>query len=161
MPTNTLRRATLLILIAAVLLSYPGAIMLLGAQKAIEIGNILVLALASGIVVAYAPVAWDALRTGLVDGAGILSIGIFASWAGAVVARGGSIIWRAAGQPPEWLNSAPWGVHIAFTCVGALCHLIAPEAVSGRVPTRQWIKIGILVAFAVLTVAAMTLFDAD
>jgi hypothetical protein len=54
MPTNTLRRTTLIALLVSVLGSYPGAIWLLGPIKAIEIGNVMVLALAAGIVVAYA-----------------------------------------------------------------------------------------------------------
>ena len=149
-PTNTIDRRILLWMSIVVILSYPCAIMVLGPQRAIEIGNVMVLALAVRIVVAYAPVVRDAMRHGLVDGANILSVGIFTSWLAVVIARGGSIIWRLAGQPVEWLNSAPWGVHIALSCVGALCHLIAPEAVAGRVPTKQWIKIGILVALGVL-----------
>ncbi|MFC5421938.1 hypothetical protein ACFPOB_20460 [Bosea eneae] len=150
-------------MLVGVVLSYPAAIATLGPQKAIEIGNIMVLALAAGIVVAYAPLAWMAFRKGgLIDGADILSVGIFASWAGVLYARSGSILWRLSGQPVDWLNSGAWGFHIAFSCVGALCHLIAPEAVAGRVPTRQWIKIGALVALAVLVVAGLTvLVDAD
>jgi hypothetical protein len=162
MPMNTLRRWTLIAMLLAVVASYPVAIVVLGAQKAIEIGNVMVLALSAGIVVAYAPVARDAFRYGMIDGANILSIGIFASWLATFVARGGSIVWRLAGQPPEWLNSAPWGFHIALSCMGALCHLIAPEAVAGRVPTRQWIKIGVLVALTVLIVAGLaSVFGAD
>ncbi|WP_156410514.1 hypothetical protein [Bosea sp. Root381] len=158
MPTNTLRRTTLIALLVSVLGSYPGAIWLLGPIKAIEIGNVMVLALAAGIVVAYAPVARDALRYGLIDGANILSIGIFASWLGVVVARGGSILWRLSGQPLEWLNSGWWGFHIALSCIGALCHLVAPEAVAGRVPTRHWIKIGLLVALGVLFAGVVAVF---
>lgn len=157
MPTNTLSRVTLIAILLGVLLSYPIAITALGPRRAIEIGNIMVLALSAGIVVAYAPVARDALRHGLIDGANILSVGIFASWLGVFIARGGSIVWRLAGQPVEWLNSGWWGIHIAMSCIGALCHLIAPEAVAGRVPTRHWIKIGLLVAGAVLFFAGMAL----
>lgn len=161
MPTNHLRRRTLLSLISVIVFGYPASIALMGPQRAIEIGNIMALALSAGIVVAYAPVARDALRNRLIDGAGILSIGIFASWSGALLARGGSIVWRLAGQPVEWLNSAAWGFHIAATCVGALCHLVAPEAVAGRVPTKHWIRIGILVAGAVLVVAGAAVLDPD
>lgn len=156
MPTNSLQRVSLLLMILVVLASYPAAIMLLGPRKAIEIGNIMVLALSAGIVVAYAPVARDAFRYGLIDGANILSIGIFASWLGVLLARGGSIVWRLSGQPVDWLNSGWWGFHIALSCTGALCHLVAPEAVAGRVPTRQWIKIGVLVAITVMLVAGVT-----
>lgn len=156
MPTNTLNRITLVVMVGAVLLSYPAAITILGPRRAIEIGNVMVLALAAGIVVAYAPVARDSFRYGMIDGANILSIGIFSSWLGVLMARGGSILWRLADQPVDWLNSGWWGFHIALSCIGALCHLVAPEAVAGRVPTRQWIKIGVLVAIAVFVVAGLT-----
>lgn len=155
MPANSLRRSTLLIMSAVVILSYPAAMLLLGPRMAIEIGNIMVLALSAGIVVAYAPIVKDALRHHLIEGSDILTIGIFVGWLATFYARGGSIIWRLLGQPPEWLNSALWGFHIALSCVAALAHLIAPGAIAGRVPTRQWLKIGALVTIGVLLVAAV------
>jgi len=155
MPTNSLRRSTLLTMILAVILSYPCAIAVLGPKAAIEIGNIMVFALSAGIVVAYGPIVKDALRHHYVDGPNILTIGIFVGWSATFLARGGSIIWRLLGQPPDWLNSSLWGFHIALSCVSALAHLIAPGAVAGRVPTRQWLKIGALVAIGVLFVCGM------
>jgi hypothetical protein len=161
MPTNELARRTLLFVLGCVLLSYPVAVLALGPRVAIETGNVILLSLASGIVVAYAPVAWQALRHGLVDGAGILSIGIFASWLGVVIARGVSIVWRVLDKPVDWLDSPWWGIHIAASTVGAMCHLIAPEAVSGRVPTREWVRIGLMVAGGVFVGAGLVIFNLD
>lgn len=48
-------------------------------------------------VVAYAPVAWDALKRGMIDGASILAIGILSSWAAVAVARMVSV--AGDGQP--------------------------------------------------------------
>lgn len=155
MPTNSLRRSTLLTMIFAVILSYPFAILFFGPKAAIEIGNVMVLALSAGIVVAYGPIVRDALRHHYIDGPHILTIGIFLGWAATFFARGGSIIWRLMGQPPDWLNSSLWGFHIALSCASALAHLVAPGAVAGRVPTRQWLRIGALVAIGVLFVSGL------
>ena len=155
MPTNSLSRVTVVLMMILIAVGYYGSIAILGSAKAIEIGNVMVLALATGIVVAYAPVAWQAMKHDPIDGANILSLGIFTSWAGVLVARGVSIIWRLAGQPVDWLNSGWWGIHIALSCIGGLYHIVAPEAVAGRVPTKHWIRIGLLVAFAVLAVAGL------
>lgn len=155
MPTNSLRRSTLLIMIVTVILSYPCAIMVLGPKAAIEIGNIMVFALSAGIAVAYAPIVRDAFRHTYIDGPNILTIGIVVGWTATFFARGGSILWRLLGQPPEWLNSSLWGFPIALSCVAALAHLVAPGVVAGRVPTRQWLKIGALVAAGVLAVSGM------
>lgn len=155
MPTNSLRRSTLLAMIGSVILSYPCAIIIFGPKMAIEIGNIMVFALAAGIIVAYGPIVRDALRHTYVDGPNILTVGIFVGWSATFLARGGSIVWRLVGQPPEWLNSSLWGFHIALSCVSALAHLVAPGAVAGRVPTRQWLKIGALVAIGVLFVSGL------
>lgn len=155
MPTNSLRRSTLLSMILSVIVSYPCAILLLGPKAAIEIGNIMVFALSAGIAVAYAPIVRDAFRYSYIDGPNILTVGIFVGWSATFLARGGSIVWRLLGQPPDWLNSSLWGFHIALSCVAALAHLVAPGAVAGRVPTRQWLKIGALVAVGVLFVSGL------
>lgn len=162
MPTNELRRRTLIVMLLAVVFSYPTAILMLGSRVAIETGNVIVLSVASGIVVAYAPVAWQAMRKGrLIDGADILSIGIFTAWCGVAYARMGSIIWRMLDKPVSWLDSGWWGFHIAMTCMGALCHLVAPEAVSGRVPTKEWIRIGLMVAAGVFCGAILVIINLD
>lgn len=57
--------------------------------------------------------------------------------------------------PAGCARPSAWGFHIAAACVGTMCHLVAPEAVAGRVPTRHWIKIGVMVAGTVLLVAGL------
>lgn len=160
-PTNELHRRTLLVLLGAVIFSYPAAVLALGSRVAIETGNVILLSLASGIVVAYAPVAWDALKRGMIDGASILAIGILSSWAGVVVARSISILWRVVDKPVEWLDSPYWGLHILFSTIGAMCHLVAPEAVGGRIPTREWVRIGLMVAAGVFVGAGLVIFNLD
>ncbi len=160
-PTNELHRRTLLILLGLVILSYPVAVISLGPRVAIETGNVILLSLACGIVVAYAPVAWEALRRGMIDGASILAIGILASWLGVALARVVSVAWRVLDKPLDWLDSPWWGTHIACSTVGAMCHLIAPEAMAGRIPTREWVRIGLMVAAGVFVGAGLIIFNLD
>lgn len=160
-PTNELHRRTLLVLLGAVIFSYPAAVLTLGARVAIETGNVILLSLACGIVVAYAPVAWDALKRGMIDGASILAIGILSSWAAVAVARMVSVAWRVIDKPVEWLDSPWWGTHIALSTIGAMCHLVAPEAVGGRIPTREWVRIGLMVAAGVFIGAGLIIFNLD
>lgn len=160
-PTNELHRRTLLVLLGAVIFSYPAAVLTLGSRAAIETGNVILLSLACGIVVAYAPVAWDALKRGMIDGASILAIGILSSWAGVAVARTVSVVWRVVDKPVDWLDSPWWGTHIALSTIGAMCHLVAPEAVGGRIPTREWVRIGLMVAAGVFIGAGLVIFNLE
>lgn len=160
-PTNELHRRTLLILLGCVILSYPLAVLSLGSRVAIETGNVILLSLACGIVVAYAPVAWESLRRGMIDGASILAIGILSSWAGVVVARTVSIVWRVLDKPVDWLDSPWWGSHLMLSTIGAMCHLIAPEAMAGRIPTRELVRIGLMVAGGVFVGAGLIIFNLD
>lgn len=56
---------------------------------------------------------------------------------GTAVARVVSIIWRVMDKPIDWLDPPWWGTHIALSTIGAMCRLVAPEAVGGRIPTRN------------------------
>ncbi len=160
-PTNELHRSTLILLLISVAGVYPLVAATFGSRVAIETANVVLLSLASGVVVAYAPVALSTFRTAMLDGAAILSLGIFIGWSGVTMARGGSIVWRLFDKPPEWLDSAVWGTHIVLSILSALCHMIAPEAVSGKVPTRQWVRIGLMVAAGVFAGAGLVLFNLD
>lgn len=161
MQVNYLRRSTLLILLAVVLAGYPTSISIIGQEKAIETGNVMLLSLAVGIMIAYAKNAWEALHTEFIIGGDVLAIGIFLSWAGVAMARGGSIIWRILDQPVSWLNSGYWGMHICLTAMGGVCHLVAPRAISGRVPTQQWIKIGAITAVSVFFATLIAIYTLD
>ena len=150
MPVNSIRRETLLLSIGLIIFAYFVAVFTVGARTAIELGNVLLFSLSAGIAVAYAPIVRDALRYPYIDGGSILSIGIYLGWSATFIARGFSITWRLMGQPVEWLDSAIWGSHIALSCASAFAHMVAPGAVAGKVPTQQWLKIGALVAMAIL-----------
>jgi hypothetical protein len=149
MSPEALRRATLVTILTSTLGGYAFLVAALGSRGAIETANVAMLSLASAIVFAYAPVLWQDLRFARLDRAAILSIGIFVSWGAVIYRTGCSIVWRLADKPVDWLDSGLWGLHLPLSCFAAICHLIAPEVLAGRVPTRRWIKIGLIVASGV------------
>ncbi len=155
-PVNELHRSTLITLMGSVFVGYPISIALLGQSDAIEIGNIILASLALGVAVAYSPVALAVARYKVLDGASVLSFGIWIGWVSIFYRTGGAIAWRFFDKPDGWIDSALWGLHIAGTCSAALCHLLGPEAMNGRVPTKQWIRVGAIVAAAALVAGVIT-----
>jgi cytochrome bd-type quinol oxidase subunit 2 len=143
----TLRRSTLIVLFAGPPLLYLTTAAWLGSRSAIEIANAALLALAGGVATAYFPSFWAAMTTGpFVPGRHVLGAGIFVGFASILIARTYSILWRAMGQDPSWLDRWDWGLHISLATAAALGHLAAKEALKGSVPKREWVRIGIYVA---------------
>lgn len=130
---------------------YFGTAALYNGRVAIEFGNAVLLALAAGVAFVYAPIFWMAV-TGPrnVPWQFVLGSGIFLGFTGVFAARLTSIVWRALGQPQDWLDSTLWGAHIALTTAAALGHMLAPKSIHGVVPTFQWLKLGMLVAAGIL-----------
>lgn len=84
MPTkavNELKRRTLLGLMACFAVGYFAAINILGQERALEIGNMIMFSLAVGIVIAYTTTAWAGIKYVRLDGATVLSLGIWLGWA--------------------------------------------------------------------------------
>jgi hypothetical protein len=48
-----------------------------------------------------------------------------------------------------------------LSAIGAMCHLVAPEAVGGRIPTREWVRMGLMVAAGVFVGAGLIIFNLD
>ena len=143
---NYLRRSTLLWINAVLALGYFTLALLSGGQTAIEVFNAILFGLSAGVVVAFAVPAWEAIRKPYLTGPDILKIGIFVSWGAADFARVLSIMWRLHGKPTAWLDSWVWGMYIPGMCMAALSHVIAPEAMEGRIPTRAMRTWGFRVA---------------
>ena len=116
------------------------------ARVLIEVLNGLVFAIACGVIVAYIPTVSAAVRLRRPGGSDILVVGIWLAWISLVEARIWSIVWRSLGSP-RWLVNTDFTTHIiALAALAGIFHLAGPEAIDGRVPTRQWIRIGIIVA---------------
>ena len=133
---NYLKRSTFLFLTFTVALGYVALAVAGSVSVAIEIYNALLFGAAAGVVVAYFLPASDAFRCPYLSGGDMLRIGIFMSWSAVFLARSISIAWRFLDQPPGWLDSVAWGFHIPGSLMAAYAHIISPEALDGRVPSR-------------------------
>lgn len=152
---NYLRRSTFLALNGLVAGGYVGLAIWSGGRLAIEIYNAFLFGAAAGVVVAYLLPAWRAIRHPYLSGGHMLRIGIFMSWSAVLLARSVSIVWRFSDQPPAWLDSVAWGFHIPGSLMAAYAHIISPEALDGRVPTRAMTTWGFRVMFAATAVALL------
>ena len=110
----------------------------------ITVLNCLVFAIACGVIAAYLPSVWMAMRKRHPSQGDILVVGIWLAWVSLVEARLWSIGRRALGRP-DWLINTDITTHII-----AIALLAGPEAIEGKVPTKQWIRIGLLVAAGAL-----------
>ncbi len=144
---HTLYRSTMWVILIGPLVLYIGTSALWSGRDAIELGNGVLMALAAGVAVTFAPTAWRAFTKGTyVAREDVLATGIFIGFAGIFMARLFSIVWRASGQDPSWLDSWLWGAHIALSTSAALYHSVAPGAIHGSIPTARLVKIGAWVA---------------
>ena len=158
-PFNELKRSTLLALMSVFFVGYFGSILTLGQETAIELGNMILFSLAIGIVTAYTTTAWGIFRYSMLDGATVLSIGIWLGWLSISYRTAGAVLWRFFDKPEGWLDSALWGLHILGTCCSAICHLLGPESMNGRVPTKEWVRIGVIVAGAMMLAGTLTILS--
>lgn len=154
---NELSRTTLIAMLCGLASLYPLSIISFGPQPTFELSNILLLSFAVGLFVAYTPNVIDAFSRPMIDGAGLLAIAIWIFWAGTAIGRMLSITWRLFGKPPTWLDNAIWSSQNAFLCTAAVCFMLAPEVVAGRVPPRQWMKLGLMTAASVFAAACYIL----
>lgn len=158
-PVNDLHRSTLIVLLSAIFIGYIVSVLVLGQERTVEAGNIIRLSLWSGAAIASFPSAVSAFRHPRLDGAAILALGIFFGGFGVVYQTLGSVAWRLVGKPPEWVDSWLWGLHIAIFSCSAACILLGPEATNGKVPTKQWLKIGVYVAASMMLFGIAALFQ--
>lgn len=74
-----------------------------------------------------------------------LIIGIVCAGLSTALMRGWSAFYRILGRP-EWMFENPiFGYLILLGIFGGVIHLTAPGAIGGRVPARNWIKVGIAI----------------
>jgi hypothetical protein len=151
--TNELSRVTLFLLVTALLLLYPVTVLFVGHRQSFEIGNVILLSMSIGIVVAYTPDVLDAMSRRMIDGGGMAAISVWLCYAGIATGRLMSIAWRLAGKPPGWLDTTIWASQNTLLLAAAVTLTLAPQAVAGRVPPKQWLKLGITTAISVFAAA--------
>lgn len=143
----------------------PNAVFLLiayatDASWLINILNSVVLALAAGVCVAYAPGIYGILFTKEPAARhDWLVLGIFIAWMSMIEMRAWSIAWRWLGKPWQLVDSDFTSYGLFSLVIAAVMHLAAPGGVGNRVPTVRWIKIGVWIAVAVfIAIVAMRTF---
>lgn len=119
--------------------------------------NAALVALATGVVISY---LFDAVTTVVshkpMTKVHWLVLGITTHWAGTDGQRMFSIAWRWLGQPMEMVNSYFIAYCLFASTAGAYFHLVASEALGeDRIPRKQWVRYGVLVAAAILTALAV------
>lgn len=112
------------------------------------------LAVASGVCVAYFPIIRQVLtdRHRHIDRADMLALGIFCSWFAIVLRAAWSLAWRHQGKPSAWIDSHFLSYFIFLGVCAASFHLLAPGAIDQRIPSREWLWVGMLCALGVLSI---------
>lgn len=138
-------RAPLMRLLIAWHVGWGAVALFTDASPLIDFLNLLILPAALGVVVAFAPMVIEALTSPVLRKGDILSLGIWLSWVSIIEQRTWSITWVLMGRPAWWVTTDFSTHFFALTLLASILHLAGPEAIEGRVPTRQWIRIGVMV----------------
>lgn len=131
------------------------------AFELISVLNIVVVALATNVCVAFAPNVVDAIFSKrAADKADYISIGIFSAWFSIILGACLSLVYRYLGEP-RWLVDTDFTSYRNFMLAcAAVFHLAAPGSIKDRVPPIRWVRIGSIVAAAVF-VALVALYSSD
>lgn len=125
--------------------------LLVPAAVLIDAFNGAILALSVGVCVAYSPVIRNILgRYRNIDRADLLALGIFFGWFGIVLRTAWSLVWRYYGTPLEWLDTHFTSYFLFTSLCAAGFHLLAPGAIDSRVPTWEWVRVGLLCSAGVM-----------
>jgi len=122
--------------------------------------NALTMCLAGGILVAYYPGIKDALIRRDVGGGHWLILGIAVTWLATLMRIGWAWLWRIL-EFPDWMTDHPFLAFLTWMiATGGMLHLLAQDAIGGRIPKANWIRLGVLVAVGLfLTFLIVLLFD--
>jgi hypothetical protein len=110
--------------------------------------NAVVVSVGIGVVVAYAPGIFVALRRDrreLTSGK-ILIIGIIATWVATNVRSAWNWAWRYYHKPPEMIDHPVVAFMLLILIMGGVLHLTARDAIDGQVPRQVWRRVGIIIA---------------
>lgn len=116
------------------------------APPLIEFLNFLLLSCAIGALVTFFTRMWAALFSPNPRPGDIVSFAIWWGWFAWVETRLLSLIWRYLDKPDALIDSDLTTHTIAIALLAALGHIAGPEAIEGRVPTKEWVRIGAFVA---------------
>ena len=108
--------------------------------------NAILLLVAISVLIAYFKPICYAVATGKIDRIDYLIMGVVLSWLSTILNRLWSTIYRSTGQPSWMFESDVLGYFIWMAIIGGILHLAAPGAIDGKVPTKNWIRVGVAVS---------------
>jgi hypothetical protein len=112
--------------------------------------NIAQAATATAVVVAFTPEAMRILWSKAPMNRGSwMAYGIWVGWGFVLYGNALSLVWRFMGQP-AWLVNSDWvSVRFFGGIIAATCHIIKPGELNEKVPTREMIRIAVILGAAV------------
>lgn len=128
----------------ATVLFVPGKVVLL-------LTNSLLMAASTAVGIAYAPVAWAAIRDSDNPKIQHIALGISLGWSFSALWRLWSIFWLMTGAGPTYeflIQNDIVGFFQSGITLGALYHLTSPGALGPNRPRARWIAIGGVVGAA-------------
>jgi hypothetical protein len=112
--------------------------------------NIVQASFATTVIVAFLPEVGRILFTREpMARASWLIYGIWISWVAVDYRTGLSLTWRLLGQPAWLVNSDFTSAYLFMGALGAMSHIIRPGGLEARIPSREWIKIGLIAGLSV------------
>jgi hypothetical protein len=122
-------------------------------RQLIEIENTILICGGTGVVAAYSKPALHALRQRRPTRSDILATGIWFAWLSIPGERMLSLVGRYFHPDIKFFDTHLHTFLLSVTILSFLCHLLAPEAVGNRLPTRGWTRLGIIVFLAGLALS--------
>ncbi len=112
--------------------------------------NWILVATATVVTIAYAPVAIGAVASGRPDRVEQLVLGIVCSWGATIAMRTWSGVWRFLDQPDWMASSRIFGFFIYISILGGVLHITAPGAADGVIPRKNWVMLGLAIGSGAL-----------
>jgi drug/metabolite transporter (DMT)-like permease len=114
--------------------------------------NALALSIGVGIVIAYSREIWETIRLprSEVGGGHILVLGIVLAWLSSAERGAFSYIYRYLGEPPEMMSTLFQAFAVWVLFWAGVLHLTAKGAIHGKIPRRNWVRVGIVVCVAMI-----------
>lgn len=133
-------------------------IYILPRQELFELLNAVVFAIASGVVIGYAPGVWEALRSDIRElrSGDALQIGIAIAWGATAFIFGILWWWRLTGKDSPIIDHGLNAFSRWVLITAGFLHLAASGSVDGRVPLRSYLRAGIMTALG-LTMGAIVI----
>ena len=119
-------------------------------QALILILSVVLTAISTTATVAFTPEAFRIIHADVpMTRSSYLVYGIWVSWSANVYGACLGLFWRFVGEP-DWIPDSDFtSLRLFLLCVAGACHVIKPDGLTEHVPTREAIRVGLIVGAAV------------